>query len=135
MDKPRGMEELRFAVVLNGGVSLAVWMGGAVVELNELTWADERTNGYGPILRLVARTARADVVAGTSAGGINGAALALAQANRNADLTTLRALWSDDGRMEALLRRPFTGQPASLLQGEYFLECPSGIDRPAESSS
>jgi hypothetical protein len=32
-------QETRFAVVLNGGVSLAVWMGGAAQELNLLTWS------------------------------------------------------------------------------------------------
>ena len=35
------LQDIRFAVVLNGGVSLAVWMGGATHELNVLTWASE----------------------------------------------------------------------------------------------
>ena len=30
------LEELRLALVLNGGVSLAVWMGGVSYELNRL---------------------------------------------------------------------------------------------------
>ena len=63
-------EEVRFAVVLNGGVSLAVWMGGVVLELDRLTRASD---GYRNLLRLVGATARADVISGTSAGGINGA--------------------------------------------------------------
>jgi len=29
-------DELRLALVLNGGVSLAVWMGGVAFELNRL---------------------------------------------------------------------------------------------------
>lgn len=106
-------------MVLNGGVSLAVWMGGVALELDRLTRGD---GPYAVLLDLVRSTARADVIAGTSAGGINGAALALAQVNRSADLGTLRDIWADQGRMESLLRQPFQGAPASLLQGdEYFL--------------
>jgi len=117
-------EEIRFAVVLNGGVSLAVWMGGVVRELDRVTWSGSHDppSPYGPLLRMVGCRARADVIAGTSAGGINGAALALAQVNRHADLGLLRDLWADQGRIESLLRQPFKGSPSSLLKGdEYFL--------------
>ncbi|WP_235921533.1 patatin-like protein [Lentzea tibetensis] len=110
-------EEVRFAVVLNGGVSLAVWMGGVVLELDRLTRSDGL---YADLLDLVGSTARADVIAGTSAGGINGAALALSQVNRSADLSRLRDLWAEQGRMEQLLRTPFQGQPVSLLKGDEF---------------
>ena len=58
--------------------------------------------------------------AGTSAGGINGAALALAQVNREADLSMLRGLWIEQGRIESLLRQPFQGAPTSLLKGDEF---------------
>lgn len=131
--RPVPPEELRFAVVLNGGVSLAVWMGGATLELDRLTRArrdgeDESPHGKDPadpyalMLRLAGCTARADVISGTSAGGINGSALALAQVNDAADLTQLRDLWTDQGRFETLLREPFRGQPPSLLRGDdYFL--------------
>jgi len=113
------MEEIRFAVVLNGGVSLAVWIGGVTVEIDRLT---RREGPYAALLDLVGASARADVITGTSAGGINGAALALAQLNSHADLRALRELWAQHGRMEALLRTPFAGSPASLLKGdEYFL--------------
>ena len=93
--------------------------GGAAHELNELTWG---RGTFAAALELINATARADVIAGTSAGGINGAALALGQSNVHADLADLRELWAEDGRMEALLRRPFAGQPTSLLRGDYFLE-------------
>ncbi|WP_329790317.1 patatin-like protein [Lentzea sp. DG1S-22] len=115
--QPMSREEVRFAVVLNGGVSLAVWMGGVVLELDRLT---RPGSVYQPLLDLVGCTARADVIAGTSAGGVNGAALALSQVNKNADLSRLRDLWAEQGRMEQLLRTPFRGQPASLLQGDEF---------------
>ncbi|WP_434442267.1 patatin-like protein [Lentzea sp. E54] len=115
--KPMSREEVRFAVVLNGGVSLAVWMGGVVLELDRLT---RPGSTYQPLLDLVGCTARADVIAGTSAGGINGAALALSQVNKHADLSRLRDLWAEQGRMEQLLRTPFRGEPASLLKGDEF---------------
>ncbi len=124
------MEEIRFGVILNGGVSLAVWMGGAVLELDQLTKAgrpepaaaqEPRSAGvYAALLALAGSTARADVIAGTSAGGINGAALALCQVNPEARLGLLRDVWVDQGRIEALMRQPFRGSPTSLLQGDEF---------------
>ncbi len=130
-------EEIRLAVVLNGGVSLAVWMGGAALELNRLA---KGADVYGSLLGLVGCRARIDVIAGTSAGGINGAALALAQANRKARLSDLRDIWTDQGQIDTLLRRPFRGSPTSLLQGdEYFLprlnEAMQRLVTPFEESS
>jgi patatin-related protein len=124
------MEEIRFGVILNGGVSLAVWMGGAVLELDQLTKSgrpetapalEPRKAGvYAALLALAGSTARADVIAGTSAGGINGAALALCQVNPESRLGLLRDVWVDQGRIEALMRQPFRGSPTSLLQGDEF---------------
>ena len=122
-------EEFRLALVLNGGVSLAVWMGGVALEIQRMTQSSGvRTRpsdldpAYGPLLWLTRSRALVDVISGTSAGGINGAALALAQVNARADLRMLRGLWSNSGRMEELLRQPFQGQPSSMLRGdEYFL--------------
>ncbi len=116
-------EELRLALVLNGGVSLAVWMGGVAHEINRLTHSrPDSTTAYGPILAAARATTTVDIISGTSAGGINGTALALAQVNKRADLLALRTLWAEQGRMEDLLRRPFQGKPTSMLRGdEYFL--------------
>ena len=44
------LEELRFAVVLNGGVSLAVWMGGATLEIDRVTRDD---SPYRHLLEMV----------------------------------------------------------------------------------
>ncbi len=116
-------EELRFGVILNGGVSLAVWMGGAVGELDRLVKAkDAPDTVYGRVLDIAGCVARTDVISGTSAGGINGAALAMSQVNSLAQIGSLRDIWVDKGQIETLLRKPFRGQPTSLLQGdEYFL--------------
>jgi predicted acylesterase/phospholipase RssA len=114
-------EELRFAVVLNGGVSLAIWMGGAVHELDRLT----RGSGeyYEQLLAWVMSSARVDVISGTSAGGINGAALALSQCNGSDDagsLHQLRDVWLESGRLQSLMRPPFRVATPSLLQGDEF---------------
>ena len=116
------LEDLRFAVVMNGGVSLAIWIGGVTYELNRLT---QRTTGepnaYDAVLDIVKSTARVDVISGTSAGGLNGAFLALATAY-DSSLEPLGRLWAERGGLRDLLRGPLTSQPPSLLQGdEYFL--------------
>ena len=92
-------EQLRMALVLNGGVSLAVWMGGVVHELDLLRRAS--ADGLDPAQQPRPydqavfdrwrelsraggreRTVVVDVIAGTSAGGLNGALLATAVANK-----------------------------------------------------
>src|SRR5262249_57504703 len=84
-------EELRIGVVMNGGVSLAVWIGGVTLEIGRVI---ARESAYGEIQALTGTTARVDVICGTSAGGVNGAFLAMAMAYHRRDL----------GRPLALLR-------------------------------
>ncbi len=118
------IRELRLAVVLYGGASLAIYMHGTTKELQRLvkasaladhgvpaTTASERV--YGELLAELARRDPArvrtrvvvDVVAGTSAGGINGVYLAKAIAhNRSQD--SLRDLWFERGDIKVLLRGP-----------------------------
>ncbi|HSW25993.1 MAG TPA: patatin-like protein [Burkholderiaceae bacterium] len=112
-------EELRLALVLNGGVSLAVWMGGVAFELNRLV--RETHPVYRGLLQLTATAARIDVISGTSAGGINGAALALAQVH-DRGLGSLRDVWLGTASLERLLRDPDDAELNSLLRGnEWFL--------------
>ena len=123
---PQGGEvrELRLAVVLYGGASLAIYMHGTTKELQRLvkasaladsggaaTTASERV--YRELLAELARRDPAgvrtrvvvDVVAGTSAGGINGVYLSKALAhNRSQD--ALRDLWLERGDIKVLLRGP-----------------------------
>jgi hypothetical protein len=63
-------------------------------------------------------TARPCRAAGRGSGG----ALALAQSSRKADLSSLREQWTEQGRMDTLLRAPFEGHPTSLLRGDCFQE-------------
>jgi patatin-related protein len=126
-----GVKELRFAVTMNGGVSLAVYMGGVTQELNLISKAvpqattevERSANPYGRLLRMIGFTAPViDIITGTSAGGINGAALAVAQANVNGDIGVLKPLWLMDAQIESMLRPPFRSGAPSLLKGDdYFL--------------
>ena len=112
-------DELRLALVLNGGVSLAVWMGGVAFELNRLV--RETHPIYRGLLELTGTAARIDVISGTSAGGINGAALALAQLH-DRSLFSLRDVWLNTGALEQLLHDPDDKDLSSLLRGDgWFL--------------
>lgn len=131
--------ETRFALVLNGGVSLAVWMGGVTHELNRLRLASSGAapptnraeaavhSTWGKILEKASRTAVVDTVAGTSAGGINGTLIAAAIAGGK-DLPDMERTWSDVAALRPgqLLRRPpkRTAKRAeplnSMLDGKFF---------------
>jgi patatin-related protein len=124
-------QELRLAITMSGGVSLAVWMGGVARELNLLTEASDRSPAvpgeqpgdtavrglYRKLLDLMQVTVSIDVLAGTSAGGINAALLGLAAVGR-CDLAGLRRFWIDCGSLTSLLRDPRVADPPSLLQGD-----------------
>ncbi|MEV4742304.1 patatin-like protein [Streptomyces sp. NPDC049555] len=117
-------QDIRLAVVMNGGISLAVWIGGVAVELHRLATARGRegaAHGYGPLLDLLQADARVDVIAGTSAGGLNGAFLALGLV-RERDITSLSGLWRDKGALSQLLQNPLRRRPPSVLKGDYFLD-------------
>jgi patatin-related protein len=112
-------QEIRLALVMTGGVSLAVWIGGAVAEFDRIA---RRAGLYGPLLDLLEATVMVDVIGGTSAGGVNGGLLALGLI-RGADLSMLRATWLDLGSIKTMLRLPTEEHPPSLLRGDdYFLD-------------
>jgi patatin-related protein len=127
--------ELRLALVCYGGVSLAIYMHGVTKELHKLVRAsrafDELEDLDGPnpfaagdhpidteaayfeALRSLAKGGRRfsvsiDIIAGTSAGGINGVVLAKALA-RNAQQEQLKRLWIEEGDLKKLLRAPAIG--------------------------
>ena len=126
--------EHRLALVMNGGVSLAVWMGGVACEIDNVRRAsngipprDGATNEEKALHDLWARAAQrigvrvtVDVIAGTSAGGLNGVLLATAIA-RGASLADLKQLWLESGQMSAeALFRPQPQGVLSLMNGDFF---------------
>lgn len=136
---PAPGRETRFAVVLNGGVSLAVWMGGVTHELNRLRLASARDvpetpgdprptdpkeaavhDAWCAILRAASRRAVVDTVAGTSAGGLNGTLLATAVA-WGKDLPDMRRTWSEVAALERGKLLSETGEPPNaVLDGDFF---------------
>ena len=116
--------EVRLGVVMTGGVSLCVWMGGTALEIDQL----RRGHGYyGKILQAVKAKAVVDIIAGTSAGGLNGTLLASAIA-WGTDLEGLGAVWLQLADLQALLRSPSEPHPNSLLKGDdYFLPRIEGV--------
>ena len=126
--------EHRLALVLNGGISLAVWMGGVAQEIDDLRRASSGigARSTGPeqeLLRLWKQAADAggetitvDVIGGTSAGGLNGVFFAAAIA-RGATMEALRSIWMKDAQLSSTaLLRPQVPTSSSLLNGDFFLE-------------
>lgn len=117
------LEDVRLALVMNGGVSLAVWIGGVAREILALAEAAPLRGGggYAGLLDVTRSSVKVDVIAGSSAGGLNGAFLALAGAH-GTSMDDLADLWIDKGALGRLLRQPSEGDPVSLLRGDdYFL--------------
>lgn len=132
---------IRVGLVMNGGVSLAVWMGGMARELHLAAMASEG----GPVpptaqpapddkpgrlwLLLLARAdvwIDIDVVAGASAGGLNGTILAACLA-QGSDFPDLREVWMSTAQLtRGKLLRPLESQGdaeaprPSLLNGTFF---------------
>ena len=116
-------QEVRLAVVLYGGVSLAIYINGAVQEMLRLVRSTSQSQSdgtaYGELGAILERAVvpvnrpanaskavktrfKIDIISGTSAGGINGVFLAKALAN-NADLTPIQTLWFEEGDIGKLL--------------------------------
>jgi predicted acylesterase/phospholipase RssA len=117
-------KELRLALVCYGGVSLAVYMHGITKEIWQLARASNAFHsGMAPatpseavfvdLLRATEKTGGvklrvlADIIAGASAGGINGIFLAQAIATGQS-LDPLTKLWLDHADIDALLDRAAT---------------------------
>lgn len=114
------MKEIRIGLVLYGGVSLAVYINGVTTELwNLLRASRARQNGsekdkldntakiYAELLdKLECLTANdfrvvVDTIAGSSAGGINGATLAKAIVD-GGDAKAVSDLWIDNADISEL---------------------------------
>lgn len=125
-------KELRLALGMRGGVSLAVWIGGACAEIDEMRascatgerprstlWSGlTRWSGYTSVL--------VDVMAGASAGGLNGVIYAAAQVY-GFDLAQLRDAWLEVGDLGPMIRTE-ADDGASLLRGDaYFFDKLCGL--------
>jgi len=138
---------MKVALAMKGGVSLAVWIGGAVAELDVLrririvrgrsretpdayfiapTGGDLSTN----LLKRADLYAKAmvarqydriqfDVLAGASAGGLNGVLYGVAQ-TAGSDVDDLLEVWTTHGAIGKLLHRGGFGRVNSVLSGDYF---------------
>lgn len=126
------MKELRIGVVLYGGVSLAIYMNGITTELwhairasrlppDKLTGTEKL---YRALLDEVARESGTqiaivvDTIAGTSAGGVNGAVLGHAIAN-GSDAAVLNRVWVEDAGIEKLRREPKERAPLWVRAGMW----------------
>lgn len=144
--QPSATRTLRIALAMRGGVSLAVWIGGVVaevdllrrirlVDLGDETWAllpysgaavpsaavTERVEGYARLLDAAGYDrVEIDLLAGASAGGLNGVVYAVAQ---RAGMTVdgLLRTWSTVGGFWGLLNEPGSRDLRALMRGEgYF---------------
>jgi patatin-related protein len=112
----------------NGGVSLAVWMGGVAVELDcarRSHLAEEESpiprRVYHALCQAFDRELVLDIFAGASAGGVNSALLGAAIfKGRRLHPDFLRDKWLSIGDFSGLLQPTNIRQPKSVMQGEKF---------------
>ena len=112
------LPQLRLALAMRGGVSLAVWIGGACREIDELCRCGEFDDGFWADLltRSSYSGVAVDVIAGASAGGLNGVLFAASQ-QYGFDLQRVRELWLKLGSLDELARVNSAFAP-SLLDGD-----------------
>src|SRR6185295_10070719 len=112
---------VRIALVMTGGVSLAVWIGGVTAEVYRAT----RKHGlYKQLLSELSSDVTVDVITGASAGGLNGVFLAAAL-SRNLqveEFDELRDVWLRTGSLDALFRNPREKNPPSMMKGDAYFE-------------
>src|SRR5580658_8371891 len=104
-------KEIRFALVLYGGVSLAVYMNGVTQEFLHLV----RCAGvYKELAEITHSRFVVDIASGSSAGGINAIFLGKALANGQS-LDRLSRLWLEEAALNRLWNKERS--PRSLLSG------------------
>ncbi len=115
--------ELRIAMGMRGGVSLAVWMGGACSEVDRLRHSlDDDAPADSVYRRLLEAGGHAsvavDVLAGASAGGLNSVLMSCSVVHGMRFDDRIRDLWLRFGDLGSLLRKNGGTRPASLLDGD-----------------
>jgi patatin-related protein len=134
-DRPAFEQEIRFALVLYGGASLAIYIHGVTQEFfhlvrstavdaeGNLIVGEGELNGTERVYRKLASAADGtirtrfllDIASGTSAGGINAVFLGKAVANGQT-LDQVSRLWLDQADVQTLLNRDKV--PRSLLSSQ-----------------
>ncbi|HWY48351.1 MAG TPA: patatin-like protein, partial [Bryobacteraceae bacterium] len=134
-DRPAFEQEIRFALVLYGGASLAIYIHGVTQEFfhlvrstavdseGKLILSDVELKGTERVYRKLASSADGtirtrflvDIASGTSAGGINAIFLGKAFANGQT-LDQVSRLWLDQAEVQTLLNRDKV--PRSLLSSQ-----------------
>ena len=115
MASKRTQRTVKVALVLYGGVSLAVYENGVTRCFYDLI---KERGAFGPLLKLLGSRAEVDVISGTSAGGINGLILAAALESGQ-DFADSAAIWRELGDFGELLRGVYDRNAgSSLLRGE-----------------
>jgi len=123
---PELEKETRFAVVMYGGVSLAIYINGVTQELYHMVRATARQNnnpqdnaqakyvhawkelsGTEKVYRCLGEALKTkfvvDILSGTSAGGINAVFLAKAIANQQSSMEFIKKFWVREGDISTLL--------------------------------
>jgi hypothetical protein len=121
--------ELRLALGMRGGVSLAVWMGGACSEIDRLRRALDARGGGDPVYAALLRangygSVAVDVIAGASAGGLNSVLMGVSVVHGVPFDARIRNLWLRLGDLGKLVRRGRSQPPASPLDGDRNFYAP-----------
>ncbi|HEY0072864.1 MAG TPA: patatin-like protein [Abditibacteriaceae bacterium] len=116
--------EVRVAVSMVGGSSLAIYENGVAQELFRMAHG---RGAYGVLKRITHSHAYVDILSGTSAGGINTIFLSTAL-TLGTDLPGTRADWIRLGNIDDLLHSASNTRARSLLNGNrYYLEELEGV--------
>ncbi len=112
---------------MNGGVSLAVWIGGAVCEIDELrrSFDDATTSTFWRDLASACGydSVQVDVMTGASAGGLNGVLMAEA-IRTGTPYSQFQSLWEQAADIDQLIKHPRTAlhhDRRSVFRGGYFV--------------
>lgn len=142
------LRTLRLALAMRGGVSLAVWIGGAIAEIDVFRRActsgaptpepGSRAELYRKMLRRTEKygAVEIDILAGASAGGLNAVLYGLAQTCGSELDDIAHSTWIEDGGMWELLREPGFGRVPSVLRGDerFYVVMRDALDRIVKKS-
>jgi patatin-related protein len=115
--RARKSREIRFGIVMYGGVSLAIYINGVATEMFNAV----RGRGVYRLLKaLTDADIVVDIISGTSAGGVNGVLLSYALCN-DREFPATAMLWRDCGDIMKLMRSPKdSGEINSVLNSRGF---------------